>query len=39
MIRILGRWFFAIVWTFLPAPKDCEPPMLVLLEDDADVKI
>lgn len=39
MIRIFKRWYFVIVRTFLPAPQDCTPPMLILLEDDADVKI
>lgn len=39
MIRILGRLFYAIVWTFLPAPKGAKPPVLILLEDDAQGRV
>lgn len=39
MIRIFKRWYFCIVCTILPYPKGGKPPVLILLEDDANVKI
>jgi len=39
MIRIFKRWYFVIVLAFLPAPKDCKPPILALLKDDTKGKV
>lgn len=32
MIRILGRLYWNFARTFLPAPKDAEPPILIIVD-------
>lgn len=34
MIRIFGRLFWNIIVSHLPAPKDAEPPILIICVDD-----
>lgn len=34
MIRLFGKLFWSIVYTYLPGPIGAKRPVLILLEDD-----
>lgn len=34
MIRLFGKLYWSIVYTFLPGPAGAKRPILIILEDD-----